>query len=485
MIAGPLDDSQIAVHNPWWTRDDWARLDPHLRRLREQPNVLPARLVDTLDLEAPGIHTIRGPRQVGKSTDLKLLVQRALREGRDRRDVIYLPLDLLEGLPVASVARTIDRARSVAAGPGRALLLLDEVTAVNGWQTAIKYLWDQGAVDTDVVICTGSSSIDLMRGAADRLPGRRGKGRDHMVLPQAFGAFARAVDPDIPESPGLRIADLLLPDGRSAIRSQRAYGPALEAALSRYLRFGGLPAAVAAAASGAREPSEEVLRVLWDGLVREVMRRGASAPATSALLGRVVRSLGSKTDWSQLAREMDVPLGRRAHGARPETMREYVEFLAAGYFLLLVHFWRQDSDSASIAKQRKVYFGDLLLHTIAHERCCPGLPVDEPALVENAFALALHHRYEPIERQVEGFHLPTDLHVWGTASGGEVDFVCGPRSRMDVAEVKYQAHIDRRALAAIRRVFPTQPLVMATRNTLEIEDNHALVPAHLLLWALG
>ena len=72
----------------------------------------------------------------------------------------------------------------------------------------------------------------------------------------------------------------------------------------------------------------------------------------------------------------------------------------------------------------------------------------------------------------------------GPVAAGQ-HFVCGPRSRMDVAEVKYQAHIDRRALAAIRRVFPTQPLVMATRNTLEIEDNHALVPAHLLLWALG
>lgn len=33
--------------------------------------------------------------------------------------------------------------------------------------------------------------------------------------------------------------------------------------------------------------------------------------AVRALLERVVRSLGSKTNWSALAREMDVPLGGR------------------------------------------------------------------------------------------------------------------------------------------------------------------------------
>ena len=30
---------------------------------------------------------------------------------------------------------------------------------------------------------------------------------------------------------------------------------------------------------------------------------------------------------------------------------------------------------------------------------------------------------------------PERLHVWGTRRGGEIDFVCGPRNRIDAVEV--------------------------------------------------
>ncbi|HEX5308396.1 MAG TPA: hypothetical protein VFW38_04875 [Solirubrobacteraceae bacterium] len=74
----------------------------------------------------------------------------------------------------------------------------------------------------------------------------------------------------------------------------RPHAPALRAALERYLRFDGLPAAVVEAAAGKHEPSDEVKRVLWDSLLRELQRRGASIPAAQALVERVVRSLGAK-----------------------------------------------------------------------------------------------------------------------------------------------------------------------------------------------
>ena len=50
------------------------------------------------------------------------------------------------------------------------------------------------------------------------------------------------------------------------------------------------------AATGAREPSRETQRVAWDSISRELRKRGASETAVRALLERVVRSLGSKTN---------------------------------------------------------------------------------------------------------------------------------------------------------------------------------------------
>ncbi len=480
-----LPDGQIYNQNPWWTNPAWAASDPHVVALEAQPARLASDVVEQLDLARPGIHILRGPRQVGKSTDLKLLVKRALASGFEARSVIYLALDLLEGQRLSELAATVERARELAhGGAASGLLLLDEVTAVRGWQTAVKSLWDHGAIRASVVVCTASSAIDLQRDASERLPGRRAAGSDHLVLPQSFAAFARATRGEIPSSPRLTIAQLRTAEGVELLRDMRVYSPALDAALERYLRFGGLPAAVAEAVSGSPEPSREVRRVLWDSLLRELQRRGSSVPATHALLERVVRSLGSKVSWSSMAREMDVPLGRGSGRPHYQTLRDYIELLAAGYFLFVLYFWRGGSQTNEQSRDKKVFFADPLLCGLALAEA-PGLALDQPALVENAIGIALLRRYESPERLLEAFALPGRLHIWQTARGGEIDFVCGPRSALDVVEVKYRRDPGTTAAAAAARAHPGRPVVMATKDALQFTERYALVPASLLLWALG
>jgi uncharacterized protein len=479
-----ISDAQILGQNPWWTSPAWRSADPHLELLEVQPVRLAADFVAELDLRQPGIHILRGPRQVGKSTDLKLLVERALVSGFEPRSIVYLALDLLEGQHLAELAVTVERAKDLAGQSVPGLLLLDEVTAVQRWQTAVKSLWDHGAIRGEVVVCTGSSAVDLQRGAAERLPGRRGAGTDHLVLPQSFAAFARAVNSDIPASPRLTVAGLCSADGEALLRDMRVYGPALDAALRGYLRFGGLPAAVAEAVSGVLEPSQSVKRVVRDSFVKKLQRRGASVPAGHALLERVVRSLGSKLSWSSMAREMDVPLGRGTGRPSHQTVRDYIELLAGGYFLFVTYFWRSGSQTNEQSRGKKVFLADPLLHTIALDEA-PGLTFNTPALIENVLGMALLRRYEPPDRLLETFILPERLHIWQTARGGEIDFVCGPRRELDVVEVKYRKDPGTSAAAAAVRAHPGRPVVMATKELLRHTDRYSLVPAHLLLWALG
>ena len=479
-----LSEEEIFAQNLWWSSPAWRASDPHLMLLKAQPLRLRATFVTGLDLHDPGIHILRGPRQVGKSTDLKLLVERALEAGFPPRSIVYLALDLLEDQSLVDFAASVRRAKDLADEQSPGLILLDEVTAVGRWQTAVKSLWDQGAIRDDVVVCTGSSAVDLQHGAAERLPGRREAGLDHLVLPQSFAAFAHAVGGGIPRSPGLTVAELLEPDGEGLLHEMRPHGPALERALRSYLRFGGLPAAVAEALGGAHEPSGRVKRVLEDSLVKEVQRRGASVPAAHALLERVVRSLGSKISWSSMAREMDVPLGRGRGQPNHQTLRDYIELLAGGYFLFVTYFWRSGSQTNEQSRDKKVFFADPLLHTIALDHA-PGLSTDMAALVENTIGMALLRRYEPEDRLIETFVLPERLHIWQTARGGEIDFVCGPRSELDVVEVKYREQPGRAAANAAARSHPDRPAVLATKNTLHIGERYTLLPAHTLLWALG
>lgn len=483
-----LSDEQILRYNPWWADGGWLQRDPHLRRLDRQPVRLPVPQVREIDFARPAVHILRGPRQVGKSTDLKLLVARALEDGFAARAVTYLSLDLLEGQPPSVMVETVDRALDLAGvAEHPRLLLLDEVTSAAGWRTSVKTLWDDGRVDRDIVVCTGSSAIDLATSSVERLPGRRGAGKDLLVMPQSFGAFARAVDPSLPLGLGLTVAELLGDDGRDAVRDARIHLPAFRRALERYLMFGGLPAAVAEATTDARMPSDDVQRVLWDSFAKEVQRRGASMPAAQALLERIMRSLGSKMSWSRMAQELGVPLtGRRSPGEGPpdpRTLQAYVEFLAINYFALILYFWKPSSGTGDIVKDKKVYFGDPLLHTVTAERV--GLARDPHADVENALALALYRRYEPVERSAENLVAPERLHVWGTSKGGEIDFVCGVRDEIEAVEVADWGRLNRQKATSPMRALPGRPTVVATRDQLEFGSTANLVPASLLLWALS
>jgi hypothetical protein len=104
--------SQSAT-DPGWEADDL-----HLRRLEASPVRLAAPQVAEIDLGTPAVHVLRGPRQAGKSTDLKLLARRALEAGVEPRQVVYLSLDLLEDQPPAALATAPGRAL-----PGRSSLV--------------------------------------------------------------------------------------------------------------------------------------------------------------------------------------------------------------------------------------------------------------------------------------------------------------------------------------------------------------------------
>src|SRR5574337_1818490 len=119
-----LSDAMIGRLNPWWTDRHWAETDPHLEELAAHAIVLPEPAFSTeITFGDRSTHVIRGPRQVGKSTGLKLLVRRLVEnDGVDPRSIVYLNLDLLEDQPIEELANTIIRAKDLAASHDRGSL---------------------------------------------------------------------------------------------------------------------------------------------------------------------------------------------------------------------------------------------------------------------------------------------------------------------------------------------------------------------------
>jgi hypothetical protein len=80
---------------------------------------------------------------------------------------------------------------------------------------------------------------------------------------------------------------------------------------------------------------------------------------------------------------------------------------------------------------------------------------------------------------------PERLHVWGTRSGGEIDFVCGPRDAIEAVEVADWESVNRQKATAPGRALPGRPSLVATREELAFGKSANLVPAALLLWGLS
>ena len=71
-------------------------------------------------------------------------------------------------------------------------VILDEITFVDEWHRAIKRRIDDGIFGRDVLIISGSASIELLR-AKESFPGRRGKGKDLIFYPLSFSDYVSSI----------------------------------------------------------------------------------------------------------------------------------------------------------------------------------------------------------------------------------------------------------------------------------------------------
>ena len=72
----------------------------------------------------------------------------------------------------------------------RRYIFIDEISLVQDWQYAVKQAIDLGWGQSTTFILTGSSAVDIKRGA-ERLPGRRGRvsQADKVLMPLDFRGF--------------------------------------------------------------------------------------------------------------------------------------------------------------------------------------------------------------------------------------------------------------------------------------------------------
>ncbi len=69
-----MDFARLAEQNPWWREPGAVERDFHVRAFASSPVRWEPREAGAFSFDADTIYTLRGPRQVGKTTLLKLLI---------------------------------------------------------------------------------------------------------------------------------------------------------------------------------------------------------------------------------------------------------------------------------------------------------------------------------------------------------------------------------------------------------------------------
>ena len=320
-----MSSNRLLLYNPWWLDPASIQLDQHLSAVRGKSYRFVPRLVQTVSLEAGDISIIRGARQVGKTTTFKMIIERLLDEKVPAKSIFYFSCEALtsfqelQSLLVDYLENKKDR---------KVFLFLDEISFVPEWQRAILAIANLGLTRNASLLLTGSNARDLKE-SSERLPGRRGSGRDYQLFPLA-----------LPELKQLACFESLSP----------------EKLLEIYFHVGGFPLAIADYVKHGvvRDMTYEIYR---NWIIGDAGRYHLQQETLKQILFRIAETVSSQITWPRLIENSPV----RSH----ETAPQYVEHLQDAFLCHIHYCYDPERNGPVFQKARKIYFIDPLLYALA------------------------------------------------------------------------------------------------------------------------
>src|SRR6266566_3947383 len=138
--------------NPWW-KDGIKFNDKELRIWNESIIKWDPRIRRKFDFSNDIVYSLRGPRQVGKTTLVKLQIKDLLMQNIVRWNIFYYPFDLSRSpQDLVDILKVFLENTKVQRRENRTYLFLDEIAKIKDWQTGIKRLSDQNRLYNCTII---------------------------------------------------------------------------------------------------------------------------------------------------------------------------------------------------------------------------------------------------------------------------------------------------------------------------------------------
>lgn len=384
--------------NPWWANE----LDYVYEEWKKSPIKWIPRITNEITLKPFSLHFLLGPRQVGKTTAIKILIHKLLENNNyNPKSIFYYSCDeLIDHRELGEILDSYLSAKS-SWNIGSVIIFLDEITFVKDWWRAIKSRVDLGKFANDVLILTGSASLELMR-QKELFPGRRGKGQDFVMLPMDFSTYVSTFGK-------LDIKSSNLEDLDANLKANALYSNKISELFKQYLITGGFPVSIKDYYIYKRIPIE-VNKVYLDWVRGDWSKAGRNEKYMKEILSYIIRARGTPISWNGIASETSIN--------SPNTVRSYIETLEYIFSLNILYFLTPDF-RIMYKKNKKIHFSDPFLFKVFSHYA--KTEFSEDWLVEATVASHLKRNYP--------------IYYWRNSS--EVDVICSIDKRQIGFEVTW------------------------------------------------
>ena len=400
--------SVLAKMNPWWqfgrpVLPAWRRsVYQEVRRWVMEP-------------PAPRAVSLTGPRQVGKTTLLRQLIQELADSGVPASSILYATLDH-PLLKLAGLDRILDAwIEALNPAPGTRYVFLDEMQTARDWGTWVKHKVD---FELDMRIIFTGSAMSLRETSPES-----GAGRWHSckIGPLSFYEYLKIRQADVSGMPALDSLEELSAwnDGKRALAASAAQS--LSGHFTEYLLKGGFPQAAL------MDDIDEAQRLIREDIIDRVLKRDMTASygiRHVADLENLFLYLclhdGGILDLPAICQDLEVK--------RP-TVQSYIRLLESAHMLLKLPPLGLGKEV--LRPRYKAYLSDPSM--------APSVLLKGRGLLENPAELGQAAETAVCRHLASRLHRQNiSLHYWKNKQNQEVDFIAALNGTDIPFEVKYR-----------------------------------------------
>jgi len=261
----------VRAQNPWWAN---GRTPPIPEYRRELHSDVFAQLTDISDRRAV---VLRGPRQVGKTTILKQVIEDLIREGWPLQNILYFDFSDERITADVTVHEVLATQPEMQNAEIPRIILFDEIGRTNNWDRWLKRVVDQ---EQDRIAVTDSSSTILRSGSMESGLGRW----DEVILEgMTFSEFLGITG-----------------GGKIPVEQVAERQPRL---LELYLRNGGFPEH--ASNEDVQQVSERLRNdIVGKAILHDLIRYGIDVQGAKRLFAYLIQNSGLILNVSGIAKEI-------------------------------------------------------------------------------------------------------------------------------------------------------------------------------------